>query len=71
VEDKLPFFALHSSMMASAGVTLYETMKRLIGRGIYRRLENHAVYLVRSVEFMGVDQMSTLERLARPHHPAR
>jgi len=71
VEDKLPFFALHSSMMASEAVTLYEAVKRLIGRCIYRRPENDAVYLVRSVEFMGVDQMSALERLARPHHPAR
>ena len=56
MEDELPFFAFYSSMMASAGVTLYEAMRRLIGRGIYRRLENDAVYLVRSVEFMGEDQ---------------
>jgi len=70
VEDEHPFFALHFSMMASEGVTLYEAVKRLIGRCIYRRLENDAVYLVRSFEFMGVDQMSTLERLARPHRPA-
>lgn len=70
VEDELPFFAVYSAVMASAGVTLYEAMRRLIGRGVYKRLENDAVYLVRSVEFMGEDQMSALDRLARSH-PSR
>lgn len=69
-EDELPFFALYSSVMASAGVQLYEAMRRLIGRGIYRRLEGDAVYLQRSVEFMGEDQMTAIDRLARSH-PSR
>ena len=70
VEDELPFFAIYSTVMSSAGVAIYEAMRRLIGRGIYRRLESDAVYLVRSVEFMGEDQMSALDRLARSH-PSR
>ena len=69
-EDELPFFALYASVMASAGVQLYEAMRRLIGRGIYRRLEGDAIYLQRSVEFMGEDQMTAIDRLARSH-PSR
>ncbi|WP_174448341.1 membrane pilin protein UpsF [Conexivisphaera calida] len=69
-EDELPFLALYMSVMSSAGITLYEAMKRLIGRGIYRRLEADAVYLQRSVEFMGDDEMTAVDRLARTH-PSR
>ncbi|MGC8773252.1 MAG: membrane pilin protein UpsF [Conexivisphaera sp.] len=69
-EDELPFLALYLSVMSGAGITLYEAMRRLIGRGIYKRLEADAVYLQRSVEFMGEDEMSAVDRLARSH-PSR
>ncbi|MEM4066247.1 MAG: type II secretion system F family protein, partial [Candidatus Micrarchaeaceae archaeon] len=67
IEDELPFFTLYVSTLADAGISLYDAMKRLIGRGVFQYVERDAVYLERSVEFMGQDQLSAVDMVARSH----
>ncbi|MEM0124511.1 MAG: hypothetical protein QXF41_03150, partial [Candidatus Micrarchaeaceae archaeon] len=67
MEDELPFFSLYVSTLADAGISLYDAMKRLIGRGVFQYVERDAVYLERSVEFMGQDQLSAVDMVARSH----
>ncbi len=67
IDDELPFFALYMSTMADAGVSLYDALRRLIGRGVFRNIERDAVYLQRAVEFIGQDQLSAVDMLAKEH----
>ncbi len=70
VEDELPWFALYASVMQSAGLSLYESFKRLIGKGILPAIENEAAIIERNVKMLGMDQVNAIEALAR-HHPSR
>ncbi len=67
IDDELPFFALYSAVLADAGISLYSAFKRLVGEGIFRQIEKDASYLVRAVEFMGQDQITAMDELARTH----
>ncbi|MEM3191227.1 MAG: type II secretion system F family protein, partial [Candidatus Parvarchaeota archaeon] len=67
VDDELPFFALYMSILSDAGVSLYDSMKRLINRNVFRFIERDAVYLRRAVEFLGQDQLSAVDIIARSH----
>ncbi len=70
VEDELPWFALYASIMQSAGLSLYESFKRLIGKGILPAIENEATIIERNVKMLGMDQVNAIEALAR-RHPSR
>ena len=67
IDDELPFFALYMSTMADAGVSLYDALRRLIGRGVFKYIERDAIYLRQSVEFLGQDQLSAIDMLAKEH----
>ncbi len=70
VEDELPWFALYASIMQSAGLSLYESFKRLIGKGILPAIESEATIIERNVKMLGMDQVNAIEALAR-RHPSR
>ncbi len=70
VEDELPWFALYASVMQSAGLSLYESFKRIMGKNILPAIENEAAVIERNVKMLGMDQVSAIEALAR-HHPSR
>jgi flagellar protein FlaJ len=70
IDDELPFFSLYMATLSDVGVSLYSGMKRLVGKGIFRYIEQDAVYLVRAVEFIGQDQLTAIDNMAR-HHASR
>jgi len=70
VEDELPWFTLYASIMQSAGLSLYESLKRLIGKNILPAIETEATIVERNVKLLGMDQVNAIEALAR-HHPSR
>jgi flagellar protein FlaJ len=67
LEDELPFFTIYATVLADAGISLYEAFKRLIGQGIFKWIEKDAIYLVRAVKFLGLDPLTALDSLAHDH----
>ena len=67
MNDELPFFTLYAAILADAGISLYDAFKKLVGAGIFKRIENDALYLVRAVEFLGQDHLTAMDTLARTH----
>ncbi|MDG6931782.1 MAG: type II secretion system F family protein [Nitrososphaerota archaeon] len=70
IDDELPFFALYSATLADAGISVYQAFKKLVGEGIFRSIEKDALYLIRSVEFLGQDHITAMDELAR-NHPSK
>jgi flagellar protein FlaJ len=67
LEDELPFFTIYATVLADAGISMYEAFKRLIGQGIFKWIEKDAIYLVRAVKFLGLDPLTALDSLAHDH----
>ncbi len=69
VEDELPWFVLLAASLQAAGVSLFETLRRLRG-GILPAMEREARLLERTVMVEGVDWITALEKTANTH-PSR
>ncbi len=67
VEDEMPFFSLYAATLADAGIPLYDAFKRLLNAELFRNIEKDALYLIKSVEFLGQDHVTALDTLAKTH----
>jgi len=67
VDDELPWLTLLAATLQPAGIPLYESMRRLIGRGLLPEMEREARFVEKSIMVMGRDWITALEEVARNH----
>ena len=70
IEDELAWFTLFASIMQSAGLSLYESFRRIIGKKVLPAMEREAMIIERNVRMLGMDQLAAIEEVAR-YHPSR
>jgi flagellar protein FlaJ len=70
VEKELPFFAVLTNVLGSAGLSLYSIMETGLGKGAFPAMEGEALLLKRDVEIFGANPVDALERVAASH-PSR
>ena len=70
VEDELPWLSMYAASMQAAGIPLYESLRKLIGRGLLKFIEREARYVEKHVVVLGRDAVTALEEVARSH-PSR
>lgn len=73
LEEELPFFAIHASILQSAGLDIYNSLCSVIGRGIFKQIEQDAAMARRNVEFFGQGTLDAVEEVGRttPNQRAR
>ena len=64
LEAELPFMAMMITLMASSGITPYESFKRLRTVDILNRSKAEAEEIVRQVEILGNDPLTAMEKRA-------
>jgi len=67
LEDEVPFFTVYASILQSVGLSLYNNLFSIIGRGVFRQVEKDALRAKRNVEFFFKSPVEALEELGRLH----
>jgi len=73
LDEELPHFATHASILQSAGLDIYYSLCSVIGRGIFKQIEQDAAMTRRNVEFFGQGPLNAVEEVGRtnPNQRAR
>lgn len=66
VERELPFFAMYSSIMQTAGFNIDKAFERMIGNKLFPGIDREARILIRDIR-LGTDPLEALTKLALDH----
>ena len=67
LEDEVPFFTIYANILQSVGLSLYNSLCSVIGKGVFRQIERDALMVKRNVEFFFKSPVEALEDLGRIH----
>ncbi len=67
LEDEVPFFTVFASILQSVGISLYNSLLAVIGKGIFKQIEKDALLVKRDVEFFFKSPVEALEDVGRRH----
>jgi len=67
LEDEVPFFTVFASILQSVGISLYNSLLAVIGKGVFRQVEKDALLIKRDVEFFFKSPVEALEDVGRRH----
>jgi len=67
LEDEVPFFTVFASILQSVGISLYNSLLAVIGKGVFRQVEKDALLVKRDVEFFFKSPVEALEDVGRRH----
>jgi len=67
LEDEMPFFTVFASILQSVGISLYNSLLAIIGRGVFKQIEKDALLVKRDVEFFFKSPVEALEDVGRRH----
>jgi flagellar protein FlaJ len=67
VEEELAFFSLYAAILQSVGHDLYSSFVMIIGKNVFKAIENEALLLKRNVELFARSPLEALEELGRNH----
>lgn len=65
IEEELPFFAIHASILQSAGRDLYNALLSTIGRGVFHQIERDAAIMRRNTTYFRMGPLEGIEELGR------
>lgn len=65
LDEELPFFAIHASILQTAGRDLYDALCSTIGRGVFRQVERDAAIMRRNTSYFRMGSLEGLEELGR------
>jgi flagellar protein FlaJ len=65
VSEELPFFAVHATILQSAGLDLYNALVSTIGKGVFRQIEQDAAIMKRNTTYFRMGPLEGLEELGR------
>jgi flagellar protein FlaJ len=66
-DDELPFFTTYASIMQMVGISMFDSFRKIIGRGVFKQLERDAKLIYRNALFFVKDPISALESTGRTH----
>jgi len=67
LEDEVPFFTVFASIMQSVGISLYNSLLMIIGKGVFKQIEKDALLVKRDVDFFSKSPVEALEDMGRNH----
>jgi flagellar protein FlaJ len=67
LEDEVPFFTVFASILQSVGISLYNSLLAVIGRGVFKQVEKDALFVKRDVDFFFKSPVEALEDVGRRH----
>jgi len=67
LEDEVPFFTVFASILQSVGISLYNSLLAVVGKGVFRQIEKDALLVKRDVEFFFKSPVEALEDIGRRH----
>jgi flagellar protein FlaJ len=67
LEDEVPFFTVFASILQSVGLSLYNSLLAIIGKGIFKQIERDALLVKRDVDFFFKSPVEALEDVGRRH----
>lgn len=67
LEDEVPFFTVFASILQSVGISLYNSLLSVIGKGVFRQVEKDALLVKRDTEFFFKSPVEALEDVGRRH----
>ncbi|MEM2778323.1 MAG: type II secretion system F family protein [Candidatus Jordarchaeales archaeon] len=67
LEDEVPFFTVFASILQSVGISLYNSLLAVIGKGVFRQVEKDALLVKRDTEFFFKSPVEALEDVGRRH----
>jgi flagellar protein FlaJ len=65
LEEELPFFTIHATILQSAGQDLFRAFLSTIGKGVFRQIEQDAAVLQRNTSYFRMGPLEGLEELGR------
>jgi flagellar protein FlaJ len=67
LEDEVPFFTVFASILQNVGISLYNSLLALVGKGVFRQIEKDALLVKRDVEFFFKSPVEAIEDVGRRH----
>jgi len=67
LEDEVPFFTVFASILQNVGISLYNSLLAVVGKGVFRQIEKDALLVKRDVEFFFKSPVEALEDVGRRH----
>jgi flagellar protein FlaJ len=67
LEDEVPFFTVFASILQSVGLSLYNSLLAIIGKGIFKQIERDALLVKLDVDFFFKSPVEALEDVGRRH----
>jgi len=67
LEDELPFFTVFASILQNVGISLYNSLLAVVGKGVFRQIEKDALLVKRDVEFFFKSPVEAIEDVGRRH----
>jgi len=67
LEDELPFFTVFASILQNVGISLYNSLLAVVGKGVFRQIEKDALLVKRDVEFFFKSPVEAIEDVGRCH----
>ncbi|MEM2187983.1 MAG: type II secretion system F family protein [Thermoproteota archaeon] len=67
LEDEIPFFTVFASVLQSVGISLYNSLLAVIGKGVFKQIEKDALLVKRNVDFFFMSPVEALEDVGRRH----
>ena len=67
LEDEVPFFAVFASILQSVGLSLYNSLLAVVGKGVFKQIERDAMMVKRNVDFFFMSPVEALEDVGKRH----